>query len=166
MAGSRTAAPMMRVIGAAAVFCLSLAACYTLLPVPGNTMPPPGSRIAVDVNDAGRTALGGLMGPEIAQIEGRLIDTEGTDYDLAVTTVHLLRGGEQVWKGERVKVKREYITTVYDKQFSKGRTIAASAVGIGVVAYFATKAIVGLVQGNTPQSPSDSAPSLRRPVRP
>jgi hypothetical protein len=165
MAGNRFAAPVTRVIGAAAV-CFSLVACYTLLPTPGNTMPSPGTQIAMDLNDAGRTALGGLIGPSIGQIEGRLVGSEGTEYEVAVTTVRLLRGGEQVWNGERVKVKREYITQVYEKQFSKGRTVVASAVGIGVVTYFATRAIVGFLHGDDGMLPTDSAEAVRRPVRP
>lgn len=106
------------------------------------------------------------MGPEIAQIEGRLVGVEGTDYDLAVTTVRLLRGGEQVWGGERVLVKREHITTIYDKEFSKGRTVVASAVGIGLVTYFATRALTGFLTGDEGTAPGDSADSRRRPVRP
>jgi len=165
MAGNRIAASMARAIGAAAV-CLSFVACYTLVPRPGNTMPTPGSRIALDLNDAGRAAMGGLMGPEIAQIEGRLVGSEGTTLDVAVLAVRLLRGGEQVWKGERVTLRREYITTMYDKQFSKGRTAIASAVGIGVITYFATRALAGYLQGDQGKTPPDSSDAIRRPVRP
>jgi len=106
------------------------------------------------------------MGPEIGQIEGRLVGSEGASYDMAVTTVRLLRGGEQVWQGERVIVKQEYISRVYSKELSKGRTIASSAIGIGVVTYFATRAITGFLQGDEGTTPSDTAESRRRPVRP
>jgi hypothetical protein len=35
--------------------------------------PAVGEKVAFDVNDAGRVALGGSLGPEIAQIEGRVV---------------------------------------------------------------------------------------------
>jgi len=165
MAGNRSVAPVMGIIGAAAV-CFFMAACYTLQPVAGSIMPVLGTRIAVDITDAGRAALGGQMGQEIGQIEGRLVRNDGASYELAVSTVRLLRGGEQVWNGERIVMRPEYGSRLYEKQFSKGRTVAISAVGVGVIAYFATKAILGSVLGDDGQLPSDSADAIRRPVRP
>jgi hypothetical protein len=62
MAGSRVK-PVARAIGLA-VAVASLVGCYTLQPT-GGPVPEVGSRVAFDVNDAGRAALGGTMGPEI-----------------------------------------------------------------------------------------------------
>lgn len=169
MGGSRVATPVARAIGVAAA-CWSLGACYVLQPRPTSDVPPIGSRIAVDVTDAGRVALGGLMGPEIAQIEGRLVGRDNAngagEYELAVTTVRLLRGGEQVWKGERVTIRRDYVARMYDREFSKGRTAIAASVGAAVVTYFATQALTGFGHGDDAPTMSDSANSRRRPVRP
>jgi len=49
-----------------------LAGCYTLQPA-GGVVPSVGTQVAFDVNDVGRLALGGSMGPEIGQIEGRVV---------------------------------------------------------------------------------------------
>ena len=72
--------------------------CYTLQPT-GGPVPELGTIIGLDLNDAGRAALGGSMGPEIGQVEGRLIQKDTGQYLVAVTTLHLLRGGEQVRPG-------------------------------------------------------------------
>ena len=88
-----------------ALAAVLLAGCYTLEPVQGPT-PAVGTEIAFDINDAGRLALGGSIGPEIAQIEGRLVEKGSADYLVAVTSVHMLRGGEQVWSKEPVRIKR------------------------------------------------------------
>jgi hypothetical protein len=169
MAGNRIAALKIRVVNivGAAALCIAQVACYTLRPVAGPTMPDVGSVIAVDINDAGRAAMGGAMGPEIARIEGRLMGTGATEYELAVTTVHLLGGGEQVWRGERVPIKRDYVTRMYEKHFSAGRTTVASVAGASVVAYFAAKALLGAGLGDR-RVPSDTGlgDMLRRPVRP
>lgn len=109
--------------------------CYTLRPALGTT-PEVGSLVAFDLNDAGRVALGGSMGPEIAQVEGRLMERDNGEYLLAVSSVRLLRGGEQVWSGEQVRLKPEYVGTAYEKKFSMGRSIALGAIGVGGFAGF------------------------------
>ena len=140
---------------------LALVGCYTLQPTGGVT-PPVGSEVAFDVNDAGRLALGGAMGPEIKQIEGRLLDQENGEYVVAVSTIRLLRGGEQAWSGEKVRIKSEHVGTAYRRRLSKGRTIALAAVGVGAVALIATQSIVG-GGDEVIRPPGDSAQTRRVP---
>jgi hypothetical protein len=166
MAGNRSAASRaFMALGAAAVLFGQLA-CYTLKPVQGGVIPTNGSRIAVDINDAGRVALGGLMGIEIRQIEGRLVRNEETEVELAVSMVRMLRGGEQTWTDERVRVRKEHISMYYEKEFSKGRTVAASAIGVGLIAIFVGKGIVGALTGEEDVPQDSLAEDIRRPVRP
>jgi hypothetical protein len=136
--------------------------CYTYEPVQGPT-PAVGAEIAFDINDAGRVALGGSMGPEIAQIEGRLVEKGAADYLVAVTAVHMLRGGEQVWSKEPVRIKSEYVSSVYQRQFSAVKTVALSAIGVGIVAALAGRSLVG--GGSTDQGqkgPPDTSQTTRR----
>jgi len=120
-----------------------VAGCYTLQPARGS-IPRVGTRVAFDVNDAGRVALGGLIGPEIAQIEGRLLNNGTEDYLLAVSTVRLLRGGEQIWSGEQVRIKSEYVGSAYERRFSRGRTmVVGAAVAGGVAAFLIGRSLLG-----------------------
>ena len=135
--------------------------CYELQPVQGPA-PEVGTQIAFDVTDAGRVALGGSMGPEIAQIEGRLIEKGSADYLVAVSSVHLLRGGEQVWSGEPVRIKSEYVASVYEKKFSRGKSIALGVVGVGLAAIIATESIHGAGMADPGKGPSDTSSSTRR----
>jgi hypothetical protein len=73
-------------------------------------------------------ALGGSLGPEISQIEGRVLERADGEYVLAVSNVRLLRGGEQVWAGEHVRIKSDYVTSTYARRFSRQRTLVASLV--------------------------------------
>ncbi len=159
---------MRRLIGPAAGIVLLLATdgCYSLQPLPPETKIEVGSVFAFDITDAGRVALGGVMGPEIAQIEGRVAGVANEEFDIAVTRVGLLRGGEQVWKGERIHVMSEYVSRRYQRQFSKGRTVVASTVGAAVVVYLVTRSILGAGTGDLGKTPSDTAHSQRRPARP
>jgi hypothetical protein len=137
-----------------------LAGCYTMEPARGIT-PETGTAVAFDISDVGRVALGGSMGPEIARIEGRLLskDAEG-DYEVAVTGVTLLRGGQQVWKGEHVTIKPTYISTTYLKKYSTGRTVALSAIGVAAVVAIASVAIIG--SGDIEQQKPDTGGGVLR----
>lgn len=120
--------------------------CYTLQPTGGVT-PPPGTIIGLDINDVGRVALGGSMGPSILRVEGRLVSKDSGEYVLAVTDVHLLDGEDQVWSGEMVHVKSEYVSSTLERRLSVGRSIALGAIGVGAVAALATASLAGF--GNT-----------------
>jgi hypothetical protein len=104
--------------------------------------------VAFDVNDVGRVALGGSMGPEIAQIEGTLIQQSNGEYLLGVNSISLLRGGVQVWKGEQVHIKPEYVSTIYERRLDKPKTLLLAAGGAALITAIATQGIFG--SGNIP----------------
>lgn len=142
----------------------ALAGCYTLEPA-RQSAPQPGSVIALDITDAGRVALGGLIGPEIAQVEGRLVQMDSSEYVIGVTTVRFLRGGDQVWHGETVHIKTAYVTSRYERQFSAARTAVLGAVAVGAIALVATKSLRGFGQGDSGKTPGDSGQTQRVPQR-
>jgi len=157
-----TTQPIVRLSLAACL--LSGTGCYTLQST--QTAPSPGTVMAFDVNDAGRVALGGTIGPEIGQVEGRLLSQENGEYVLAVSTVRMLRGGEQVWSGERVRINREHVGNTYVRRFDKGRTIALGAVVVGgVAAIIASRDLIGLGREPEPPIPPGGGEELRAPLR-
>lgn len=139
-----------------------IAGCYTLQPAV--RAPESGTVVALDITDAGRVALGGTIGPEIGQLEGRLISSENEEYLIAVTSVRFLRGGEQVWAGERVRLRKEYVGNAYERRFSKGRTIALGATVVaGVAAIVLTQDLFGFGLPDGRQPPVDTIASVRHP---
>lgn len=129
--------------------------CTSLQPIVG-AAPLLGSSISLEINDAGRVALGGSIGPAIERIDGRLVQQDSSTYVVAVASVKFIRGDEQTWASERVTVKSAFVTSVRERKFSKGRTALISAAAIGVVAAFVTRAIVGSGTGDPLQPPSDT----------
>lgn len=127
---------------AVAGFAAFLMGCYTLQPVT-SVAPQPGMVVGLDINDAGRAALGGAMGPAIEQVEGRLVQQTTAEYVVAVDAVRLLRGGDQTWSGEQVRIRSDYVTTVYERRFSKTRTAVLAAAAVGSIALVATRSIIG-----------------------
>ena len=116
------------------------AGCYALQPAASAT-PAPGTSIALAINDAGRLALGGSMGPEISRVNGRLMSLDGDEYVVSVSGVDLLRGGFQAWNGETVRIKTSHVSALLERRFSKGRTIVLGAAIVGVAAILANKGL-------------------------
>ena len=140
-----------------------LTGCTSLQPVGGVT-PEVGSRIAFDVNDAGRVALGGTMGPEIAQVEGKLIERDSSGYLVSVSGIRLLRGGEQAWSGEQVRLRTEYLGSAYLRHVSLGRSIALGAIGLGgFTAIMISQSLLGSGTGNDSTPPDTIITRLGRP---
>ena len=135
--------------------------CYTYQPT-GGAVPATGTRVALQVSDAGRAVLGGSMGPEIDRVEGLLIQKDSVEYVLAVSGIRTIRGDAQPWSGEKVHVKSEFVTKVYEHRLAKKRTIVASAIGVGAMAYILTRALQGSGAFDPATVHIDSAHSSRR----
>jgi hypothetical protein len=137
-------------LAGAALFGILLAACYSMQPVVG-AEPRVGTQIAFDLNDAGRVALGSTMGPEIAQVEGQLVEKQEGVYIVSVSNVRTLRGAEQPWSGERVRLRSDYLGPAYVRKFSKTRSIGAVVGSVGgITAFFLSRSLLGI--GTDPDS--------------
>lgn len=145
-----------------AVTLLGLTGCYTMQPVSEQPFPL-GMTVELIINDAGRAALRPMMGPEVAKVQGRLVQKDSTGYTVAVTQLGLLRDGTQVWSGERVSIKSEYVNSVAERRFSRGRTAVVTAAVLGVVAIVFTQSIKGSLFGDDGKVPSDTAVAVRYP---
>ena len=136
--------------------------CYTMQPVSEQPFPV-GITVELVINDAGRAALRSMMGPEVAKVQGRLVQKDSTGYTVAVTQLGLLRDGTQVWSGERVSIKSEYVNSVTERRFSRARTAVVTAAVLGVVAIVFTQSIKGSLFGDDGKVPSDTAVAVRYP---
>ena len=145
-----------------AVTLLASTGCYTMQPVSEQPFPL-GITVELVINDAGRAALRSMMGPEVAKVQGRLVQKDSTGYTVAVTQLGLLRDGTQVWSGERVSIKSEYVNSVAERRFSRGRTAVVTAAVLGVVAIVFTQSIKGSLFGDDGKVPSDTAVAVRYP---
>ena len=137
--------------------------CFTLKPVTGQPLPL-GTVVSLSINDAGRAVLSGTMGPEISDIEGRLVQKDSAEYVLAVSLVKLMRGGEQVWSGERIRVKSEFVSGVMERKFSRSRTAFVVSAAAGAIALIASQGILGDKSGDADgKLPPDTGISIKYP---
>ena len=144
-----------------AVFLGAVAGCYSLQPVTGPG-PKVGDVVAFDISDLGRVHLGGSMGPEISQVEGRLLDSENGDFIVGVTSVRSIRYGLQVWSGERVRIQQQHVARTYQRRFSRGRTAALGLAAAGGFVFLFGRSLGVLFGGgeDEPTNPPDTADAL------
>jgi hypothetical protein len=134
--------------------CLAPAAlggCYIYSYAP--TMPVPGSRLALDLNDLGRLQLAEHVGPGIARIDGWVVSCNDSEYTLRAERTIGLTGGTTPWNGEQVVVRKSWVGIAREKKFSPQRTaVLATTVTAGFVAFLATRGLLGFGSGQ-PDTP-------------
>ncbi len=131
---------------------LCAAGCYWYVPAPSPV--PVGTRVAVDLNDQGRADLRGVVGAEIARVEGPLVHNSDTTYVLNVLQTRGIGGQLNRWSGETVSVRREYVRSITERRFSRSRTTVGVLAGAaGVLAFILTRDLLGLGGGDVSNVP-------------
>jgi hypothetical protein len=117
-----------------------LAGCFSLQPV-DRLAPSVGAEVAVDLNDAGRSALAPTLGSEVAQVHGHLIRRDGDQDVLAVTSTAFVHGGERTWAGETVHVRTDYASRYYENRVSTKRSLIVGGLIAGALAVLTVEAL-------------------------
>lgn len=131
---------------------LCAAGCYAYVPVLSPV--PAGTRVAVDLNDQGRADLRGVVGPEIARLEGPLVHNSDTAYVLNVLHTRGTGGQLSRWSGETVSLRREYVRSITERRFSRSRTTVGVVAGAAaVLAFILTRDLLGLGGGDVSNVP-------------
>ena len=119
---------------------LLLCACYVTTPVPSAPAPVPGTKLHVELTDAGSVSLAQYLGPNVNYVDGRLLGQSDTAMSLSVSGLTFRSGQEQYWKGENVSLPHSAIATIQQKKVSWWRSgllaggIIAGLTSIGLVA--------------------------------
>lgn len=146
----------------------AVAGCFSTQPVTGGVTPEVGSRVVLDINDAGRVGLGNMMGTEIDRVDGMLLKKDTTGMTLAVKHVIGIRGSVQVWNDEQVRIEDHFVSTVSLRKFSRGRSVIAGAAGVGGVTLLVTSGFTAFLFGDNDKNiPTDTlGQTILRVVRP
>ena len=140
-------------------------ACYKSVPLETST-PPVGETVSFIISDQGRVSLGERMGPGLARIDGRMVGTEGDQYVIDVFRTAQIGGGTSLWAGETMRLDRAYVARLEGRRLSKTRTwlVTAAVTGV-VVAFIASRGLIGIFGGDDDPPPDDNPPQSSR-VRP
>lgn len=127
---------------------LLLCACYVTTPVPSAPAPVPGTKLHVQLTDAGSASLAQYLGPNVNYVDGRLLGQSDTAMSLSVSGLTFRSGEEQYWKGENVSLPHSAIATIQQKKVSWWRS---SLLAGGIIAGLTS---IGLIAGTSSGGPS------------
>lgn len=114
----------------AAVAATLLSSCYEYAaPVSGVAVP--GTDVQATLTDLGSAQLGGLIGPRVVSLDGRLERAGGDSVVLVVRKLTLMNGGENAWGGERLAIPASAVSSIRERQLNRSRTAIGIAVGVG-----------------------------------
>ena len=117
----------------ALAFATSLNGCYRLTPVEGT--PPQGLEVRLSLSDEGSVRMASLIGPRIAAIDGRVLESPDTAIVLAVQSVVAQGGRTMSWSQERLSVPRSAVASVRTRTLDRKRSwIVAGLTIVGAVA--------------------------------
>ncbi|HEX5178586.1 MAG TPA: hypothetical protein VFW04_04600 [Gemmatimonadaceae bacterium] len=101
---------------------LVLCGCYVTTPVAMQPAPVPGTKLHVQLTDAGTASLAQYLGPNVNFVDGRLLSESDTSMALSVSGTTLRSGDEQYWKGEDISLPHSAIATIQQKKVSWWRS--------------------------------------------
>lgn len=136
--------------------------CFSSRPIVGTGIPA-GTQIELRLTDAGRLAMSDVLGPSVDVVAGRLVSRDSTAWTLAVSSIQLLRGGQQAWSGEHLRIRPEHVALASERKFSRGRTAVVSAVVVGIIVAAVKSGLSGSGHGGDDPPPSDSVATTRIP---
>ena len=101
--------------------------------------------------------MGEQIGASARTIEGVFRSQDDYAYLFNVSSIVYLNGQQNRWTGEPLKVSRNFVTNLRQRQFSRSRTALVAAIGIGgAVAFILSRGLLGL--GNTTPDPGPPPP--------
>ena len=122
--------------------------CYSYAVRPVSEISP-NSTITADINDVGRVALGDRVGPEVMQVEGKVVQRSDTSVRLLVTQVTYLNGNTEEWQGQEVGLRVQDVKSVTQRTFSRSRTaLLIGAIAVGFVATILSLNFLGITSGD------------------
>lgn len=127
-----------------------LCGCYVTTPIPSTPAPVAGTKLHVQLTDAGSASLAQYLGPNVGYVDGRLLAESDTTMSLSVSGLTFRSGEEQYWKGENVSLPHSAIATIQQKKVSWWRS---TLLGGGIIAGLAS---IGLVAGTSSGGPRNS----------
>jgi len=129
-----------------------LCGCYVTTPVPTAPAPATGTKLHVELTDAGAASLAQYIGPNVYYVDGRLLGESDTTMSLSVSSLTFRSGEDQYWKGENVSLPQSAIATIQVKKVSWWRSgLLAGGILAGLTS-------IGLVKGSSTGGPRSHGP--------
>lgn len=109
---------------------VGLSGCYTYRAVtaPG---PEPGARISAELSQDGALSMVPVLGPDVAEVSGRVVEATTDTLRVSVISVTNQRGIPTSWRGELVPLARARLSAVGERRLAPAGTALLSAGVLG-----------------------------------
>jgi hypothetical protein len=141
----------------------ALGACYEYRPIETQT-PPAGEEVALQITDQGRVSLSQRFGPGLAEIQGRMVSMQGSEYVINVYRVAQIGGETAAWSGESTRIDRSFVGSVKGRQISGLRTTLFAVVAGAAGYYLVSRTLGGSFSGGHDDEPPPPPISNRIPI--
>ena len=131
---------------AVAALVLVLGACYEYRPIETQA-PPAGEQVALQITDQGRVSLSPRFGPGLAEIQGKMVSLQGSEYVINVYRVAQISGETAAWSGEPTRIDRSFVGSVKGRQLSGLRTSLFTVVAGGALYFLVSRTLSGSFSG-------------------
>ncbi len=146
-----------------AALVVLFAACYEYRPIETQT-PPAGEQVALQITDQGRVGLSQRFGPGLAEIQGKMVSTQGSEYVINVYRVAQITGESAAWSGESTRIDRSFVGSVRGRQFSGLRTSLFAVVAGGALYFLVSRTLSGSFSGGHDDPEPPPPVSTRIPI--
>ena len=148
-----------------AALIVILGGCYEYRPIETQS-PPAGEQVALQITDQGRVGLSQRFGPGLAEIQGKMVSTQGSEYVINVYRVAQITGESASWSGESTRIDRSFVGSVKGRQLSGLRTSLFAVVAGGALYFLVSRTLSGSFSGghSDPEPPPNI--SNRIPIIP
>lgn len=123
-----------RFIRTAAVAALASLAgsegCYSYLPAPAGPLPPE-SLTRLYLTSNGSAGLTHVLGADVLLVDGHVISTTDSTFQLSVTSLERQNRDPDRWAGEPVVIPKAYVDRVAIRQLDRTRTAVAALAAVG-----------------------------------
>lgn len=121
----------------------SVVGCYQYVPITASA-PVAGTEVSLGVNDQGRVALAGQIGPGARRLRGRLTQATDSLFVISLTSVEYVGAPVPArWAGEAISLSRDYVSDIGERRLSRSRSWLTAGVVAALAAAVSTIAIVG-----------------------
>lgn len=98
-----------------------------------------GHQVAVVLNDRGRMQVENQLGESVLTIYGSIVESTDSLLSMKVARTVQVQGSSVIWAGELVRIPRAGISGVRGRTFSRERSAALVAGGLGVLVFVARR---------------------------
>jgi len=129
-----------------AALVVILGGCYEYRTIETQS-PPTGEQVALEITDQGRVGLSPRFGPGLAEIQGKMVSTQGSEYVINVYRVAQITGESAAWSGESTRIDRSFVGSVKGRQLSGLRTSLFAVVAGGALYFLVSRTLSSSFSG-------------------